>query len=165
MKEMTENDAMMRLSALCSQAEHCVWEMRQKMQRWGLPEEMQDRVLQYLTEEKYVDEERYCRAFAHDKIRYNKWGRRKVEAALMAKRIPREIFQTVLDEVDDEEYLKVLRPLLETRRRQLKGLDGYALNSRLFRFAAGRGFTTDIIRKCLDDDGWQEDDADDEFLA
>ena len=51
MKEMTENDAMMRLSALCSQAEHCAWEMRQKMQRWGLPQEMQDRVLQYLTEE------------------------------------------------------------------------------------------------------------------
>ena len=152
MKEMTEQEVLMRLTALCSQAEHCSWEMTEKMRRWGIDERTQAHVMQYLTEEKYVDDERYCRAFVKDKIRYNKWGRRKVEQALYAKHIGREVSQPVLDEVDDEEYLSVLRPLLRNKRKQLKGLSDYEANGKLIRFASGRGFTMDIIRQCLDMD-------------
>ncbi len=163
MKEMTEQEALLRLTALCSQTEHCQWEMTEKMRRWGIDEQAQARIMQYLTEEKYVDEERYCRAFVKDKIRYNKWGRRKVEQALFAKHIDRATYKPVLDEVDDEEYLAVLRPLLRNKERQLKGLDEYEANCKLMRFAVGRGFTIDIIRRCLDVDDIEEeyDDGDD----
>ena len=112
---------------------------------------------------KYVDDERYCRAFVKDKIRYNKWGRRKVEQALYAKHIERNIYQQVLDEVDDEEYLSVLRPLLKNKKRQLKGLGEYEANGKLFRFAIGRGFTTDIIRLCLDIDDLEETSDDEDY--
>ena len=163
MKEITEQEVLMRLTALCSKAEHCSWEMTEKMRRWGIDEQVQARIMQHLTEEKYVDDERYCRAFVKDKIRYNKWGRRKVEQALYAKHIERNIYQQVLDEVDDEEYLSVLRPLLKNKKRQLKGLGEYEANGKLFRFAIGRGFTTDIIRLCLDIDDLKETFDDEDY--
>lgn len=112
--------------------------------------------MQFLTKEKYVDDERYCRAFVKDKIRYNKWGRRKVEQALFAKHIDRNVYIPVLDEVDDEEYLSVLRPLLRNKQKQLKGLGEYEANSKLIRFAIGRGFTMDVIRRCLDVDDMED---------
>ena len=62
MKEMTEKEALLRLSALCSQAEHCSYEMAEKMRRWGLGDEAAARVMEYLTEHKFVDDERYARA-------------------------------------------------------------------------------------------------------
>ena len=150
MKQKTEQEAYLQLAALCAQAEHCQWEMLEKMRRWELSEEEQARVMQRLVSERYVDDERYARAFVKDKVRYNKWGRRKVEQALWQKHIDDDIRQRVLDEVEDDEYLAVLRPLLKQKRRSTKAANDYELNQKLVRFALSRGFTFDIIRQCLD---------------
>ena len=138
-KEKTEQEAYLQLAAACAQAEHCEQEMRDKMKRWGMAPEAQNRVVERLTKERYIDNERYARAFVKDKVRYNKWGRRKVQQALWMKRIDDDIQQRVLDEIDDEEYLKVLVPLLKQKRKSIKAANDYELNQKLVRFALSRG--------------------------
>ena len=155
-KEMTEQEAYLQLAAICAQAEHCEQEMRDKMKRWVLDETVQNRIIDRLTKERYIDHERYARAFVKDKIRYNKWGRRKVQQALWMKRIDNDIQQRVLDEIDEKEYLDVLRPLLKQKRKSIKADSDYELNQKLVRFALSRGFTFDIIRQCLNVDEIEE---------
>ena len=155
-KEMTEQEAFLQLAAICAQAEHCEQEMRDKMKRWGLDETVQNRVIDRLTKERYIDQERYARAFVNDKIRYNKWGRRKVQQALWQKGIDNDIQQRILDEISDNEYLAVLRPLLKQKRKSIRAASAYEENQKLVRFALGRGFTFDIIRQCLDVDDEME---------
>ena len=157
----TENEAYLTLAALCAQAEHCQWEMTEKMRRWELDDEAQARVMERLVKERYVDDERYARSFGKDKVRYNKWGRRKVEQALWQKHIAEDIRQRALDEVEDVEYLSVLRPLLKQKRRTVKAQNDYELNQKLMRFALGRGFTFDIIRQCIS----VEDEPDEDTLV
>ena len=125
-----------------------------------MSDEAQARVMQRLVSERYVDDERYARAFVRDKIRYNKWGRRKVEQALWMKHIDDDIRSRALSEVDDEEYLSVLRPLLKQKRRSIKAASDYELNQKLVKFALGRGFTLDIIRQCIDGDVDEVDEED-----
>lgn len=156
MKQTTEQDALLRLTSLCSTAEHCSHEMLEKMRRWEMPEDAQARIMEYLVREKYIDDERYARFFAKDKIRYNKWGRRKVEQAMWQKHIDTDIQRRVLDDVDEEEYLAILRPLLKSKRKAVKASSDYEMNMKLIRFAMGRGFTMDIIRQCLDNDDYDE---------
>ena len=158
-KDITEQEAYLQLAALCAQAEHCEQEMRDKMRRWELDAVVQDRIITRLTTERYIDNERYARAFVKDKIRYNKWGRRKVQQALWQKHIDNDIQQRVLDEIDEKEYLDVLRPLLKQKRKSIKAASDYELNQKLVRFALGRGFGFDIIRQCLNvsDDDFPED--------
>lgn len=150
MTQKTEQEAYLALAALCAQAEHCQWEMTEKMRRWELSDEAQARIMEKLVKERYVDDERYARAFVKDKVRYNKWGRRKVEQALWQKHIDDDIRQRTLDEIDDEEYLSVLRPLLQQKRKSTKAQSDYELNQKLIRFALSRGYTYDIIRQCLE---------------
>ena len=156
-KDMTEQEAFLQLAALCAQAEHCEQEMRDKLKRWGFDESVQNRIIERLIRERYIDNERYARAFVKDKIRYNKWGRRKVQQALWLKRIDKDIQQRVLDEIDNQEYLNVLRPLLKQKRKTVRAESDYELNRKLVRFALGRGFTFDIIRQCLDVDEEMEE--------
>jgi regulatory protein len=151
-KEMTEQEAYLQLAALCAQAEHCEQEMRDKMRRWEIDETAQNRIIDRLIKERYIDNERYARAFVKDKIRYNKWGRRKVQQALWMKRIDNDLQQRVLDEIDEKEYLDVLRPLLKQKRKSTKASSDYELNQKLVRFALSRGFTFNIIRQCLEVD-------------
>ena len=149
-KEMTEQEAYLQLAALCAQAEHCQQEMRDKMKRWEIDETVQNRIIARLVKERYIDDERYARAFVKDKIRYNKWGRRKVQQALWQKRIDDDIQRHVLDEIDEKEYLDVLRPLLKQKRKTIQAQSDYELNHKLMRFALSRGFSFDIIRQCID---------------
>ena len=161
-KKMTEQEAYLRLTALCAQAEHCQQEMRDKMRRWEMAPEAQERIITRLVKERYIDDERYARAFVKDKIRYNKWGRRKIQQGLWMKHIDDDILQRVLDEIGDEEYLAVLKTLLAQKRKNIKAQSDYELNQKLVRFALGRGFTYDIIRQCLDvDDEMNPDDETD----
>ena len=150
MKQKTEQEALITLTALCASSEHCSQEMLDKMTRWQLPEEEQARVMDYLVKNNYIDEERFTHAFVMDKIRYNKWGRRKIEQALWQKRIPKDIQTKILDEIDENEYLNVLRPLLKSKRRSIKAKNDYELNMKLIKFALSRGFTFELIRQCID---------------
>ena len=161
-KEKTEEEAFLQLAALCANAEHCQYDMLEKMKRWELSDEAQARVMARLIEERYVDDRRYARAFVKDKICYNKWGRRKVQQGLWMKRIDKEIQDEVLDDIDEKEYLDVLKPLLKQKRKSIKANSDYELNQKLVRFAYGRGFTFDIIRQCLDVSDIDEDEFEDD---
>ncbi len=160
MKEVTEQDAYLQLAQLCARSEHCQHDLLEKMRKWEMTDEAQARVMERLVNERYVDDERYARAFVLDKVQYNKWGRRKVEQALWMKHIDDDIRQRALDAVDDSTYINILKPLLKQKRRGIKAAGEYELNQKLVRFALGRGFTFDIIRQCIDGDVDEMDEKD-----
>lgn len=151
MMVMTEEKALSRLAALCSRGEHSAGEMDEKMRRWGLDEAARERVVRYLVAHKYVDDERFARAFVRDKLEYNGWGRRKLEQALWQKRVAQDIIARVLDETAPEDFTEKLRPLLAAKRKTVKAKDSRELTAKLIRFAMGRGFCYEQVRECLDD--------------
>ena len=160
---MTYEMALQRLSALCASAEHCEYEMTEKMRKWEVEESDFERIMEYLRKAKFVDDERYARAFVKDKIKYNKWGRRKVEQGLWAKHITEDIRQRVLDEVDDSQYKSVLTDLLKSKRRSIKAANDYEMNRKLIKFALSRGFDYAIVRQCIDCEDYDEEDSQDDF--
>ena len=109
-----------------------------------------------------MDDERFCRSFVHDKIQFDKWGRRKIEMALYKKGVGRDIYAPILDSIDDSEYAEALRPMLEAKRRSIKARNDYELNSKLIKYALSRGFGMNIIRMCLDAAGDFDVDESDE---
>ena len=150
MNKINSQQAFSRLASLCARREYCQHDMLEKMRQWGLSEEDQAKVMQQLAEGRYVDDERFTRAFVNDKVRYGKWGRRKIEQALWVKRMDEGIASNVLDEVDDEEYLAVLRPLVKQKLHTTRADSDYELRMKVMKFALSRGFTMDLIRQCLD---------------
>ena len=136
--------------ALCARGEHSQGEMLQKMRLWELPDDAQARIMQRLVSGRFVDDARFTRAFVSDKIKYNGWGRRKIEQALWAKGIDAALQQQVLDAVSEQEYLDVLRPLLKQKARSLKFENDFERQMKLMRFAQSRGFSIDEIQKALD---------------
>lgn len=51
MIEITETDALSRLAAYCSTAEHCRAEVTEKLQRWGISYDAIDRIINRLEQE------------------------------------------------------------------------------------------------------------------
>ena len=149
-KPMTEEQALLKLTTLCTKAEHCSQEMLDKMKKRGLEEEAIARNMEFLTQKKLIDDERFARFFINDKIKYNKWGRRKVEQALWLKHIPKEISDPIFEEIEDDMYTETLLPLMKSKYKSIKAKDDYERSMKLIRFALGRGYSMDVIHKCID---------------
>lgn len=147
---MTKQEVLQKLTALCARGEHCQQEMLDKMRRWDVAEDVQAEVMAYIISEKYVDDARYARFFINDKVKFNRWGRRKVEMALRMKRIDESIYRPLLDEMDDTaDYVETLIALLRNKVKVTKGRSGYEIRMKLIRFALSRGFTMDVIDEAL----------------
>jgi regulatory protein len=136
-----------KAEAYCATAEHCCSEVHNKLQLWGANEEYVTIILQRLQADGYINEARYCHAFAHDKVAYQGWGRVKIKAALYAKKIPNLLIENALNEINEEEYHTVLYRVLSTKHRALKR-DAMA-REKLIRFCLQRGFTYDEIESTL----------------
>lgn len=150
MKEITEEEAFNIVSRWCSTAERCRSEVNEKLQRWGIPYNVIERVINQLIKEDYINEERYCRAFIRDKYRFEKWGKQKIAKALYVKKIPQHVYQTLWDVIDNDEYQGILHKLLQTKRKSIRAENEKMLNEKLIRFALSRGFDYKDIRQHLD---------------
>ena len=148
--QLTDEEALNRVASYCSAAEHCRAEVNEKLQRWGIAYETIARILERLETEKYIDDERFCRAIVNDNFRIAKWGKMKIAQGLYMKKIPSDVAWRHLNEIDDEEYLSILRDLLASKRKSIHAKDDYELNGKLMRFAMSRGFELKDIRRCIE---------------
>lgn len=149
---MTADEILYKLAARCSTSEQCLSDVEAKLKRYDLSEEERTRILQYLVEEKYIDDKRYAEAFVRDKYRFNKWGRIKIAQGLRMKGIDNGTVNEAMGVIDEAEYLHILRELIKAKRKSTRGKSDYEVNGKLIRFATGRGFEFAAIRSCMDVD-------------
>jgi regulatory protein len=162
MKSLTYEQALQRLAAYCSRTERCVFDVRRKMLAWDISGDEQNRIIQRLTQEKFLDESRYCRAFVNDKFKYSRWGIYKIKYELKKKQIPVHLIAEALEGIDSEENQEQLQQLLSQKMKMVKGRNGYEIRQKLMRFALGRGFSPDEIEKAISSIGHTQWNTDDE---
>lgn len=148
-KPLTYEQAIFKTAALCTQSEKCESDIRKKLILWELSESDIDKTINYLKEEKFLDDARYCSFFVKDKSRFNKWGKIKIAYALRTKRIDAELINSALEEIDEEDTLSILISILNTKLRSLKYKDEYDRKNKLMRFALSRGFEMKEINTAL----------------
>ena len=149
MKELTPGEALNKAAAYCTLCERCVSEVTAKLTAWGVPHCEQEEIIARLIKEKFIDQARYCRAFVNDKVKFNRWGRIKITAALREKRLPQEYIKEALENIDEETYLQALKETIDIKRRELKGKDDFAAQQKIIRHAASRGYEPALIMKTI----------------
>lgn len=125
---------------LCSRSEHCTSEIQDKLRQWGLSQGDMEAVTEKLHADKYIDDERFARAYVKDKSRFNKWGRQKISFMLRNKKIASEIIRLACEEIEDESYANQLQKLLTDKAKTIKSGSKFERRNKLMRFAIGRGF-------------------------
>lgn len=148
-KPISEKNAYQRMARICSIKECCSFDIRQKLQRLGLENDVVDRIISLLLKQKYIDDARFSHSFINDKLRFSKWGKTKIEFALRQKQIPQEIINGAFEEFSNELLTQSLKPLLEKKLKSVKGKTEYEKRTKVIRFGLSRGFSMSDILKCL----------------
>ena len=148
-KPISTGEALNKAAAYCTLCERCISEVSAKLTAWGVPPGEQEEIIARLIEEKFIDEARYCRAFVNDKVKFNRWGRKKITAALREKQLPQEQIKEALECIDEEIYLQALQETIDIKRREFKGKDDFATQQKIIRHAASRGYEPALILKTI----------------
>lgn len=146
-----ESEIFSKLARLCSRSEECSPDIRKKIREFGGDEELQEKVISKLIDEKFLDDERYARAYVRDKFRFNKWGRVKMRYYLKMKGLPDKIIELGMEEIDQDEYVKLLVRTLKDKAKTIKKKEKFEKMGQLIRFAQGRGFEPELIHRYLSD--------------
>lgn len=148
-KTLTPEQALVRCEEMCARAEHCSAEIRRKLWQWGVRTEDADAILDSLVDRRFVDDARFAAAFVRDRAEYAGWGRRKIAVELIRKRIPRDLISDALGTIDEDAYKARLGRLIERKRASMPDSDTYEGRTKIFRYAAARGYEPDLISAIL----------------
>lgn len=133
----------------CSRSEHCIEDIRQKLWNWKVPVEEHDKIITTLVENNFINESRYAIAFVKDKFRFNHWGRIKIRMMLKTKKIGTATIDDALSCIDEEEYIDVLKSLVESESKKIKAATDYERKAKLLRYVAGRGFEPSLASELI----------------
>jgi regulatory protein len=140
-----QRSAFLKASAICSRGETCTFDIQAKLKAWGLEQEDAERVINQLRKEKYLDDERFARAYVKDKFHFNHWGRQKIAYMLHNKNISRDIQEAAFEEIEPDAYSEKLVKLIAEKEKTIKAKNKLDKRNKLMRFAMGRGFESNMI--------------------
>lgn len=151
-KPFTYNEALSYSAGLCAKCEQCTTDLRKKMAARNLSAGDIDRVICELERMNFVNDDRFARAYAHDKLTFSGWGKKKIIQGLWAKRLPKSSIDQAMDEIDDEEYTDIAtRVILSKIRMSKDGILTYESKLRILKYAMQRGFECAIASRIIND--------------
>ena len=106
-------------------------------------------IISRLLKNRFLDDTRFAESYVRDKYRFCGWGKRKIVNGLYEKRVKKEIIDSALNSIDEEEYESVLVRFVKTKIRTIKAETNREFQQKLFRSAVMRGFETDLSVKVI----------------
>ena len=149
--QLNYRHALTKVMAWCSKSERCISEAKLKLSKFELSDNELDTAIGYLVKEKFLDDSRYVRFYVNDKLRFNKWGKIKLHYMLRQLQINDLIINNVLDEIDQGLYMKILRDLLSSKKKSVKGTSNYERKGKLANYAQSHGFESELAYRIAND--------------
>jgi len=148
-KILSAENALVRLETMCARAEHCSFELSEKLRGWGVGQAEIEKILEKLREARYFDDNRYAHAYARDKLLYNRWGKRKIAMGLRSKHIDSDVVADALQSLDEMEYRQVLSGVLRAKARSVKEGNTYEGRTKVYRAGIARGFEPQLVTEII----------------
>lgn len=145
-RPLSPDAALARLEELCSRSERCSHEILTKLRTWGISGHDASEIVGRLTDGRYIDDSRYAHAMVRDKYLFSRWGRRKIRAALAAKRISSSCIDDAIgEEIDDATYTANLSALLRAKARGMSRPLDFDSRRRIAAFGVARGYEPALV--------------------
>ena len=137
--------ALIKMQSWCAYQERCQQDTRNKLYELGLWPEAVENIIVKLIEENFLNEERFATSFARGKFVIKKWGRIKIKQELKQKRVGDYCLKKAMQEIDDDEYLKTLKKLMDSKRKLIKEPNKIKLQYKLMNYALSKGYEKDLV--------------------
>lgn len=147
---MTQKEALGKMAKFCAYQERCQSEIKHKLFGVGLSNEEIDNIICDLIEHRFLDEERFAKAFVRGKFKQKGWGRIKIQQHLNQKQISSFCQKKGMLEINENDYLSKLEEIILKKSNSLKTEDQLIRKNKTAKYAISRGFESELVWEVLD---------------
>lgn len=140
-----------RCYKLLAGRDHGAEELRRKLVKKGFSAEMSEQVVDEFHQKDLLNDHTYARKFSQDKHNLKLWGPKKIKSALYNKGVPKNVIESVLQDLSEEIDQKevCLELALKRRKHFLRETDEYKRKQKIFRYLTGKGYSSDAIKRTI----------------
>tara|TARA_B100000902_G_C26654497_1_gene595387 strand:+ start:48 stop:518 length:471 start_codon:yes stop_codon:yes gene_type:complete len=129
----------------CAIQERCIFDVRSKLQGWGILYKDIREIIKELVHHNFINESRYAKTFCRGKFNIKKWGRMKIIYEMKKKNISEDDINQGIRIIDNHEYKKVLESLYIRKSKSIKIKDKFKKEAKIAKFLQQKGFETNMI--------------------
>lgn len=145
-------NALDKMAKYCAYQERCVKDVTDKLKTLELTEKERNEILNYLIDNRFVNNERFAKAFVKGKINQSGWGLNKIRFHLMQKGIDKAIIDEALESFDEEAYRQRLVEVLKSKAKTVKAANDFEKNRKLAAYAMQKGFEANLVWEVIKED-------------
>ena len=150
-KPLSPDQVLDKMAKYCAYQERCVKDVRDKLKAFEISEEEKAKIIDYLLDNRFVNDERYAKAFVRGKVNQSGWGVNKIRFHLIQKGIDKNIIDEALGQTDEEAYRQRLIEILETKSKTVKAANDFEKKRKLAAYAMQKGFEGALVWEVLKD--------------
>ena len=150
-KPLTPDQVLDKMAKYCAYQERCVKDVRDKLKTFEIPEEEKAKILDYLLDNRFVNDERFAKSFVRGKVNQSGWGVNKIRFHLIQKGIDKDIIEEALGQTDEEAYRQRLIEILKTKAKTVKADSDFEKKRKLAAYAMQKGFEGSLVWEVLKD--------------
>ncbi len=122
-------------------------ELKLKLADKGYDNESINSAIEKLKENKYIDDDYYCKKFINDKINISKYGKRRIKEALVSKGIDRQLIEKNISYVSQDDEINRAYALAEKKLKSLTDAEPIKKKMKISSFLLNKGFDYEIVNK------------------
>ena len=150
-KPLTPDQVLDKTAKYCAYQERCVKDVRDKLKSYDIPEEEKTKILEYLLDNRFVNDERFAKSFVRGKVNQSGWGVNKIRYHLIQKGIAKEIIDEAIGQTDEKAYRQRLIDILITKAKTVKAASDFEKKRKLAAYAMQKGFEGNLVWEVLGD--------------
>lgn len=148
-KPLSPDQVLDKIAKYCAYQERCVKDVKDKLKTYDIAEEEKNKILDYLLDNRFVNDKRFAKSFVRGKVNQSGWGVNKIRFHLIQKGIDKDIIEEALGQTDEEAYRQRLIEILKAKAKTVKAASDYEKKRKLAAYAMQKGFEGSLIWEVL----------------
>lgn len=148
-KPLTPDQVLDKMAKYCAYQERCVKDVRDKLKAFEISEEEKTKIIDYLLDNRFVNDERFAKSFVRGKINQSGWGVNKIRFHLIQKGIDKDTIDEALGQTDEEAYRQRLIDILRMKVKTVKADSDFEKKRKLAAYAMQKGFEGSLVWEVL----------------
>ena len=148
-KPLSPDQVLDKMAKYCAYQERCVKDVKDKLKTYDIAEKEKNIILEYLLDNRFVNDERFAKSFVRGKVNQSGWGVNKIRFHLIQKGIDKDIIEEALGQTDEETYRQRLIEILKAKAKTVKEASDYEKKRKLAAYAMQKGFEGSLIWEVL----------------
>lgn len=139
-----------KLADYCVYQDRSHYEVEQKLKELRtLNEDERGEILIWLIQNNFLNEERFSKSYARGKFYQKKWGKIKIKQGLKQKRIPTNLIDKGIEEINEEDYKSTLTELTEKKWNIIRESEIYLKKKKIYNYLLQKGYEYNLINEIL----------------